>query len=837
MRTLPNSPIFLFSLYFVSALYLKGTDSAKAPEATVEITVRDQAAKEIDQIGSANFDQLNLRRQLINSTDLNQITRTLPSVQFDNAQGELSENSILDLRPSRLSIAGGRVYDNHFQIEGLSTNSVQDTTNTNMHNGMEVVVHPQTSFINPNLIDSVTVYTSDVPAEFGGFTGGVVSAKLRDPQFQLGGSAAFSMTSDAWVKYRIAPEFASGVLPEKPRFERKSGDLSMDLPLGKKAALLLGYSKTVSELENTQRHSLFGVSSRRSSTTAENVTGKLLWKITPENALRVTSIWSPYRQQNFEQSDKFQDNDGWLNKFEFTRTTDNSSFEAYAGFNWSSTDRDQEPDLYTYKYMGSIDWVPSDSSSASRGGSGDMVSRQIDLPLGLRYERKLSDSGAISFGADYQFTRARKQRPLTNSAYRHQSSASVKLDPRVISADGPEDRTVIAGEQALNYRIVSLAFDSEVDLNAGSAWAQWSDEGKLGRTTWSYRAGLRADRDDFLDNTNLSPRLTGQITPFKWLKLNAGANRYYTRSLLAYKLRENYPANVIYTRTGKLKDGKLVFSSADWVLYSESKTTGYGQADLDTPYSDELSFGATFSNAVLGDLSVTRLRRRNKDEFSRDEGTVVPYVKSDGTTATTRLYRITNTGYTLYDATSVAWTKSLRSHRFQANVTFSDTRTSTLSSDTDSDPDYFNSYEDLAMQEEVHYNGTLVSRRSVSLERGNYARPTYVNFLWSSDWFKGRLKGDLLGRWNTSYSTVRRNGTITVGGPKYDKYEDVKFPSVLMADLNLAWIAWQGGRRGEIELSLKVSNLLNRMPNTESASTSDPYLQGRSLWSSIRYSF
>jgi hypothetical protein len=819
----------------IAALGVVYADDKTEPKPDIEVTVSETQAEAVDRIGKASFDNKDLNRQLKSAIDLNQIAKSLPGVQYDNQEGQLNGDSILDLRPSRLSISGGRVYDNNFQIEGLSTNSVQNTTNENMHDAIEVVVHPQTSFLNPALVDSVTVYTSDIPAEFGSFTGGVVSAKLRDPAERFSFGSSYSYTSDNWVRYLFDPADNTGVLPNKPQFERQSGDFYVDLPLSRSVSLLIAYARNTSTLENTQRQSLFGVYSTRATTNSENYTAKLAWKLNSESTLRFTSLYTPYRQENYEQSPKFQDNNGWLNKVEFTRKTSDSTLELFGAYSWSSTDRDQEPYFYTYKNIGSINWVASTAASASKGGSGDILSRQTDLPVGAKFEKNVTATGKLALGADYQFTRARRARPTSSSAYRHQTSSTVKLDPRVTSADGPNDLTVIEGEQALNYRIYYSAFDAQADLNAGDVWAQWSDKGKVLGLPWSYRAGLRADRDNFLSNTDVAPRFTAQVEPLKWLKLNAGYNRYYTRSLLAYALREKYPASLIYTRTGKLSNGKLVFSQADWVLYSESKSTGYGSSSLDTPYSDEFSYGATLSLGPVGTLDVAYLVRQARKEFSRDAGTKTVYTKADGTTSTTNVFRMTNGGYTDYKATTLTWTKNLKNHRFQANATFSDTKTSTT--DSDSNPDFFDTYEDTVMQESVYYNGAIVTRRSIALDRGNFARPTYVNLIWGADWFRKRLKTDLIGRWNTSYNGVELNGSTTVNGAKYDRYDDVHVPANLIADLNISWVLWQDSRHGSVELTTKIGNVLNRLPYSEGATITDPYQLGRSFLSSVKYSF
>lgn len=825
----------LLALGLPSAV-LADTAPSSPPKADIEITVAENAVQGTETLGKNTFDSQDIKRQLGSSVDLNLITRSVAGVQFDKGAGQLSENSVLDLRPSRLSISGSRPYENSFRLEGLNTTSVLDSTNTSMHIYAEVVGHPQTGFINPGLVDSVEIYTSDISAEYGGFLGGVVSAKLRDPRMRFGFSASYAQTSDGWTRFLIDPADASATLPEKMRFDRSTSDYSVDLPLSKTSSVLIAYARATATLENTQRMAAFGVFDTRAHTLNENVTVKYLKKFSPESTLRFTSLFSPYEQENYEQSPKFQDNDALVNKFEFTHKTSEHLLEAVVGYSWHSSDRQQEPNLYTYKYMGSIDWVAPTSTSAQKGGNGNMISRQTDLPVSLKAEQNLWTGAKLGAGLEYVYTTARKARPETNSAYRHQTSSTAKLDPRVVSADGPDDLTVITGEQALNYRLVYYAFDTHTNLGTLSAWSQLSDHGKILGLPWNYRAGLRYEKNNFLKNDDVAPRLSAQIAPLGWLKFNAGFNRYYSNTLLSYKLREGYPANYNYVRTGKLNSaGKLVFSNADWVLASQTKTSGYAAGGLNTPYSDEISLGAKFDLKLFGSFDVDYIKRLNREELTRDVGTLTTYVKDDGSVVTYKLYRPANNGYTNYKAWSFSWNKRLKNHRFVANATFSDTKTSTVAGD--SDPDYWDGYSDSTMNDQVYYNGQVRIRRDIALDRSNFARPSYINFIWSSDWFKRRLKIDLLGRYNLPFNRIDQNGTITVNGAKYDFYEKVRIPSNLVTDLNLAWVAWQSERTGSVEFTLKASNLFNRLPYSENATTSDPYQLGRSFWAGVRYNF
>ena len=80
-----------------------------------------------------------------------------------------------------ISISGARPYENYFSVDGVGLNSLLDPLADGPTEVSSVPGHPQRTFINRNLIDSITVYDSNVPARYGYFLGGVVDAKTRLP--------------------------------------------------------------------------------------------------------------------------------------------------------------------------------------------------------------------------------------------------------------------------------------------------------------------------------------------------------------------------------------------------------------------------------------------------------------------------------------------------------------------------------------------------------------------------------------------------------------------------------------------------------------------------------
>lgn len=802
-------------------------------ESRVDVTVSASAPASLDTIGNTTLSREEIGRQVTGRGDVNLLARTMNNVQFDSARGSITEDTILNIRPALLSISGGRTYENNFVVEGLSTTSVTDTTNTNIHAFDRVMGHPQTTFVNPDLVDKITVYTNDVPAQYGGFTGGLVELELRDPSGRWGAGGGFGYTSSDLTHYKTAPEHRSDAMPEKPTFHKESYDFYSDIPLSTKAALLVAWSRETSTLDNTQRMASYGLGVRSATSVKDNYLAKLLYRLSPETKLRFTTVYTPYEQENYEQGLKRQDNNGWLNKAELSRTTERGELTAYAGYQWGDDSRKQDPDLYTYKNFGAgdqVDWVADSSATGARGGNGDMDSTQRDIPVGFKYVYALTRSGKLAFGADYSYTQARKQRPITNNAYRHQSIASAVLDPSIVSAFGRDDWTVLEGEQALNYRLEYRAFDAVVELQSADAWAQWYDEGRLFGLPWSYRAGLRYDTNDFLENHDFAPRLTAQLEPLSWLRVNAGFNRYYTHSMLAYKLQEKYPGTYAYTRTYALVDGRKVYSD-DWTLYLHSESLHYGQTDVKTPYTDEYTLGFSADFKKLGSATVTLLKRQYRDEFSSNSDTKIPYVnEKTGAVSSYTLRTVTNGGRSDYESAAVEWTKRWRNNAFRVGATFSKTRTTT--------EDYFSEAEDEEKRDELVYrDGELVTRRSLELERKNYADPQYVNFAWSSDWLSSRLKVDLLGRWNTAYDRLEDNdSTIKIDGSSYPLIEKVHVPSMLINDLNVEWLAWET-RRGSVSLQVKIANLFDCLPHSSGATSSAPYQEGRAVWSRVSYRF
>ena len=111
--------------------------------------------------------------------DITSILRVLPNVQFDTASG--SSNTPGEIDPANISISGGLYFQNNFQLDGFNMNNDLDpagggTTDnqTSIRSGKSQGLNIDTS-----LLDSIMVLDSNISASYGGFSGGVVDAKVR----------------------------------------------------------------------------------------------------------------------------------------------------------------------------------------------------------------------------------------------------------------------------------------------------------------------------------------------------------------------------------------------------------------------------------------------------------------------------------------------------------------------------------------------------------------------------------------------------------------------------------------------------------------------------------
>ena len=212
-----------------------------------QVTVTGQAENSLS--GTSELAGETLHQLPRKNSSLTETITILPRVQIGEEQ-RTSENAG-EILPPRISISGGRAYENNYSVDGVGLNSLIDPLADNQNAIDQVPGHPQRAFIHQDLIESVTVYDSNIPARYGRFVGGVVDARTRMPADQLGGNISLRTTRDAWTKFQVdyddRDDFDhSNSFNQQPRFKKYDGGIELNVPINDQIGLLGSYKRASS---------------------------------------------------------------------------------------------------------------------------------------------------------------------------------------------------------------------------------------------------------------------------------------------------------------------------------------------------------------------------------------------------------------------------------------------------------------------------------------------------------------------------------------------------------------------------------------------------------------
>jgi len=776
--------------------------------------------------GSRVFNQEEIQALSGSSGDPNELLEIAPNVQFDLGRGRLNADTAGDLSPTKISIAGGRFYENNFIVDGISTNSQLDVISARSFDN--TTGSTQSVFLDSDLLSEFEVIDSNVPAEYGQFLGGVVRATTRDPRNKFGFSLNSSYTSSNWTQFLVRSEDKTDPLPAKTTFERQRYGGSIDIPFRQDLTALFAFTRAEAVVTRGALSSSYFGDERPRTTLKDNYLAKFVYTLNPDTTLRLQTIYTPYEDEYWRTNLSTQYGGGSSTKINFERKFDSSTFETNLAYTTTENSREEDPNHFIYRRTDSITWVPPSRSSANAGGFGNLDVSQEELQVDLKH-RFVKEKSRFSYGAQINSVNAERSRPETNYGYR----AGQLSGGKPITADDLNDGTIIQNEQFLTERNDYLAFKSEAQILQLALFSDYARDFRLHQwLTITPVFGLRYDYDDFLTNHNISPRLsTNFLFPYG-INLSLGANRYHARNQLAYKLREQNPDNFVYRRRATFNGAE--FAVGDWTIFRRSSSSAFANGSLETPYADELSAALTVPVWELGEVRIKGITRKNKDGLARSEPIRTTGFDQNGKPYNFNRFELTNRGQSEYQSLSLEYNKSWRNHTFTASTTFSETK---LAPGTDN---YF-SNTDLELENEmVYYNGALVNYSQLDVQRSNYATPFYIAFGVVSRWFDDSLITGLRGRFRGAYDsiesadeTVNENGEP---GGGFELYEDVSLRAQFLLDATISYTFPLSKNSGEMELELKIDNILNSYPNVRVTDT-QPYQEGRAFWVGAKYRF
>ncbi|MEG3765226.1 TonB-dependent receptor plug domain-containing protein [Alteromonas sp. 14N.309.X.WAT.G.H12] len=708
-------------------------------------------------------------------SDLSESLSIIPSVRVsDTASNSLQQS---DLEPAEFSIRGAAFYQNNIQLDNAGIDSFLDPANKlsggDYPSRTSVAGHSQSVFIEPSFLSEIEVIDSNAAASEGGFTGGVVKAKTRKFEGESEFSVSHRITKDSWSSFHIDPTQLSDF--EDGAAQRVTGIPGEFQPSFDKTETLISGRTRVGNI------GIFaGYSDKRSSTVQKRTstlavlydfdyfleTGNVFLRETEDELeshsrfatvradlldvpydLYVTLAHSDYSKDsfliNFLNSDYTSNIKGTNLSVNFGNDYGATRVDTTLAINFSDNARDSDSqtlsayngrNFYTdNQYVGSYGSLETQQTVIT--ASADMITT-VNEVTNLRW-------GAEIKRVDLQQHRA--QDYVESQFYPENLSDLNGLNGAV-----PYDEHYLYEE--VTYGAGDIAF---LSMNL-AAYLQL--DGMVNH--WFYHGGLRATRDDFLANNNIAPRVSfgRYFGADDSTRFEIGANRYYGKSFLSYKLADLQKQYVTTVRRETQYDPTSPFETF-------SGNDEWLESDLDTPFNDELSL--ELSTALWhSQAGIQFVRREGKDEIRTN-------YDSD-----TGLYQYVNRGQSTTQQVDVYW----RTPAYQWLAASWRVNTMLSWTQKESDQQYFSGYSGTEdAKENVIFEGEEISR--YELQAADYSVPIRANVDVFTTALEDRLTLSNRFTFTSGYEAVSKTGEDDTTG--LDMYEVVEQGSTFSWDVSV----------------------------------------------------
>lgn len=828
--------------------------------------------------GSYTLDDKMLQAYKFGNGNLNDILAILPGVQYGEAA--YAANQVSNIKPSEVSIAGSEGYQSGYQIDGVSNNSKLSTGSAQIDQNLAYNVsgHSQEAFVNLNILDSITVYDSNIPAKYGQFSGGLVLAETQNAGDKLRFGVSYRTTKSDFVKYHElkAPNFDASVGFDQAIFEKEDISAYLSAPLSKNSGIvaqvqMLDAAETLSQLGTL----------RLQSQTNYNGLIKYHHKLTKDDEVTFRYLYAPYQAEYFDtdaiNSDYDIDGGGqsflakWQADREFgfmetqfdirysenSKTAPNSRYiwrnvpgKAWGGYNLSLTslegsygDIDKTQTTASFKQDFSLN--PLGKHEVSFGYQVDHQSSVFDR----KEDSLIYNSAVISPEVDCNgYTNDCVETGLIKTIAQIEAELGRPLDFTNIEDVLLYEQNIAVTGQYFQRRQISPKAEAKADINYFAAYI--SDY--YNHENWDINLGLRYEYNDFFENHNIAPRfrVSYEVTPNHQLIM--GANRYYESDLIGYKL--NQAMTPVRTEIRKSSNNVV----QQWQAAQLTAGYRYEYVDTKTPYSDELSL-AYRQNLLGGRLELKWLGRQNDDSINRvkgynEQGQPIMYAANNGSSE--------------YERFSLSWMANFGNQHIEFNISKASNKTSKANFDGDttlesnssgSTPDEgtlnynYDEQELVFLRKEVLGDDgelksiyTLITTNDLSLEKQDANRPVVANISWGANFEAWQFSA--FARYMSSHEAIYpTGGTLSIKDAsqicdgcittknEYDVYRLTERPAFWQLSGSIRYhISLED--KGEITVSFEGENLLNDRTYQVSPYTTGLEL-GRRFWLGVSYNY
>ena len=794
-------------------------DEAIVLPITVRTTVIDEPP------GTEIYKEEVIRNAPVGQRDLADLLQLNTAVDFSR-ESNLSAGSA-SLRPAEVAIHGQPYYQNLFLIDGTDTTNDLNPGAKGLGVGGDIYStpslvapiggsSPQGYYIDTTLLKLVEVYDSNISAEFGGFTGGVVSAELKEPADEPYIKLTYGLQKDEWEKYHLSEDDI--VVADRyrgvytPDYKKNDLGIFVSRTLSENLGIVAGYTRRYSEFLQQYEDDADVIRELYYEDTIDNLVGKVStnWG---ESPLSVSFRYSNRSHDGLTSTTYtglfLKDHEGSGLTASLLPSRFDGRLKLDLSYDRLSDILDSVSNHFVYH-----EYLEGSGISRFAGAFGDTNQRQSRISFKPTFRFKEWQIGntvhEIKVGGEMRRTVSYYERPDTIT---YEQYYCVRDDGRMGCRDQDGDGRSSAGDEFLNRRFFYHAGKVELEYQEISAFVE--DSFDIGE--YELRIGLRGDWGSFLDNFDVSPRvvLVWDFPLVENASVTYGFNRYYGRSFMRYELndaiygwRESY-LNLTRPRgrTGEEVPCSIpIFENCTHLFY-DNRT---GAADLKTPYSDEVSIG--WVQPVLGwNTKTTLVVRAGRDGVTRDRVDGLYYYRNKGKSYTRSI------GISLDQDTPFRLATS--ETRFSIGLSYRDSKNNRQSDDA---------YDESIDNEIIYYKGKLIGFSQLpawdySIPFGIRAHAITTIEKWNIEimnFFNVKAGG-------TVARDTREDYTDPDTGLDFDIYADRDFDNLVTVDTQINWSPSIRNDSVEPYLLIKVHNLFDDIVDLSLVDTRRRFTSGR----------
>ncbi|MCV6608150.1 MAG: TonB-dependent receptor plug domain-containing protein [Campylobacterales bacterium] len=806
------------------------------------ITVDGSQDTSSTSISGTKIDRTEIENSVQGNGFIGSLLETNPNIEVSDQ----SKNSKTagEITPGKVSINDAPFYQNNFQIDGVSNDSLIDPNLSGTFNSYDAPGNENEIFLDLDLVESIEVYDSGISAEYGNFTGGVIDVKTiragAEPVYKV----SYGHTSDKLTKFHVSnkEEFEKARSDKsQPRFEKHFYSAYASMPINDENGVIFSYNRKESIIPGAY----FG-GFRDKERLNQSLFFKWSHYFEDDAILDITGTHSPYNSTHFleyvKDSNTKIKGGGYSLKANYEKGYDFWNLKSSLAYKYNQNSKKSLNYHKKWGYSDDKNWGLKNGSGndySIEGGSGTIEKENSGMAYNLKlFSDTIETSSLIhklKTGFDINLNSAKFDREEDMHYYsNHEFNYNIDCNG--------DTQGCFYYEQFFTERRVYQAESTSVDMLSHSLFL----EDKIEYKNFEITPGLRYDYNDYLKNHDYSYRVNSSIKPFKNNKtvVYGGFNRYYGKSFLGFKLRE---ARIPYYDEYRKTHQNVV---NDWGSSSDKDDGKYVFSDLKTPYSDESLIGLRkdFSNIRF---NLKYVQREAKDKFSKKKDDYKIFTMPDGVTKD--YYKptfFTNEGRSESKNTTlnIGPVEPIRFQSFSMGYKFSTSWKETTKNITD--------YDDSAISEDsendsnkVYYKGEFYDSNDLNIKSKPRTYNLHLNFAFQSFEFFGTscrtnvnsiIKhkasytdlGKADGDATTTYTSTLPNGkTEDIEVPIYG---DIHFKAVTTLDLK-ATFNFKVTPKKNLILNTEVNNLFDKVYNVENSKSN--YKTGRQLWFKVAYKF